>query len=678
MIKECSIFIGSKMKKIIILFLISSYGYSQTIFEMPSIFNDNMVLQQKSNVTFWGKAQPKSKINIQASWGAKAFTVANSDSVWQMKIKTPKYGGPYSIIVKTIDKKIVFKNVMIGEVWLCSGQSNMEMPLEGWPPSALVEGSDEAIKNSYNPLIRYFNVTRKISDKPEFNCEGEWVEQNPQTSSKFSATAFFFAQKLYNELKVPIGLIHSSWGGTPIEAWTSGKSISSIDKFKSIIELIEQGKKDLIKLNDWLSSKRQIDISERDAFHKWSNLDFDDANCSNNDFDDSNWKVMNLPTNWENTEVGNFDGVVWFREKLSIPINWKNQDLILELGPIDDMDVTFVNGIKIGGYETDGFWDKDRIYEIPASLVQDTIITIAVRVIDTQGGGGFWGTSNKLKIHPKNFGQSFSLANDWKYLPVAEYRNGKFFVFGSSGEYFNRPKLSIDFSAYTPSTLYNGMIAPLIPYEIKGVIWYQGESNTKQPELYKSLFPLLISNWRDDWHKRFSFYYVQIAPWNYGDFIQSQKLREAQFLTLQTPRTGMAVTLDIGDIENIHPAKKKEVGERLALWALAKDYRKNIVPSGPVYKSMKIKKDKVEITLDYADGLKFKLIDDKNNFLIAGEDRIFKEAKVEIKKNKLIVFSDKINNPKAVRYCWDNTSSATLFNKYGLPASSFRTDNWPE
>ena len=222
------------------------------------------------------------------------------------------------------------------------------------------------------------------------------------------------------------------------------------------------------------------------------------------------------------------------------------------------------------------------------------------------------------------------------------------------------------------------MIAPLIPYEIKGVIWYQGESNTNQPELYQSLFSLMISNWRDDWKKEFPFYYVQIAPWNYGELIKSQKLREAQLLTLKVPKTGMVVTLDIGDVTNIHPAKKKEVGERLALWALAKDYNKKVVPSGPIYKSMKINNNQIEITFDYAEGLKLNPVNEQSNFLIAGEDKIFKPAIVQIKNNKLVVYSDEIKNPKAIRYCWDNTSSATLFNKYNLPASSFRTDDWAD
>lgn len=669
------------MKKFFVLFIalsvINAQSNNQSKFKMPSIFSDNMVLQQKSFVAIWGKAKPNSQIKIETGWKQKATAKAKNDGSWIAKIKTPKAGGPYEMKVYSEDTVFVFKNILVGEVWLCSGQSNMEMPLAGWPPRDTIFGSKEAIKNSANSNIRFFTVTRSISTKPEFNCEGSWVESNPETASRFSATAYFFGKKLYDELKVPIGLIHSSWGGTPVEAWTSGKFISQVELYKNIIEQLTKSKDEINKLKAWLNTKPIIDISSRPE--KWKDIDFNDSVCSKTDFDDSNWKEMNLPTAWERTEVGNFDGVMWFRKKIEIPESWINKELIIELGPIDDMDITFVNGVKIGGYEEEGFWQEDRIYTVPASLVNSKELLIAVRVIDNQGGGGIWGAKEKMKIYPKNSTDLISLAGSWKYLPVAEYMGGKYFIFDPiKMEYYNRPKLSVDLSSNTPTALYNAMIAPLIPYKIKGVIWYQGESNTGNPELYKTLFPLMIKNWREDWNQKdMSFYYVQIAPYNYGEQTQSQKLREAQMQTLSVARTGMVVTLDIGNPNNIHPGNKKDVGERLALWALAKDYKKKVVYSGPIYKSMKILKDKIELTFNYADGgLVLKEKNGKNNFMIAGEDKVFKNAEVKIIGKKLIVFNPEIKNPVAVRYCWDNISEATLFNKAGLPASSFRTDNW--
>jgi sialate O-acetylesterase len=342
------------------------------------------------------------------------------------------------------------------------------------------------------------------------------------------------------------------------------------------------------------------------------------------------------------------------------------------------MDVTFVNGKKVGGIEDEGFYQKNRIYSVPAELVKDSILTIAVRVIDIGGGGGIWGNFPMI-LHPKGSDDKISISGDWKYLPVAEYIAGKFYVFGyKNEEYYNRPKLPINVSESTPTALYNGMIAPLIPYAIKGAIWYQGESNVGDADLYKSVFPAMIKNWRDDWKQgNFPFYFVQIAPWEYGDNSYSQNLREAQFLTLSTPKTGMAVTLDVGSPKTIHPSDKKDVGERLAFWALAKDYNKHFVYSGPLYKSMKVKEGKIILTFDQAEnGLIIKDKNDVNNFQIAGEDKIFRKADVKIIGKKLVVSSDEVKSPIAVRYGWSNYVDASLFNKAGLPASSFRTDDW--
>ncbi|MGE5804377.1 MAG: sialate O-acetylesterase [Ignavibacteria bacterium] len=669
------------MKFIIFLLMVQViYSRTESFIKMPSIFSDNMVLQQKSEVPFWGKAGPGDEVIITSSWGNASKTFSINDSSWMVKIKTPEAGGPYQITVQSGNSKIIYENVLIGEVWLCSGQSNMELHLEGEPPLIPITNSADEIQNADNSFIRFFTVQRNISVEREFNCSGEWKECNSFTASEFSATAYFFGKKLYEELKVPIGLISSAWGGTPIQGWTSEKYLREAGRFDSVLNKLNSSKGEIITQMNWIKNNPVIDVSKTDQKNRWQNLDFNDLECSKSNYNDNNWRSMKLPVLWENTEAGNFDGAVWFRNKIQIPEKWRDNDLILELGPIDDVDRTYVNGELVGKTEDEEQWQKDRIYSIPKETFKDCILTIAVRVIDYGGGGGLYGDTSKLKIYTSENNEGISLAGEWKYLPVAEYMYMKFYIYGSKEEkYFSRQKTSFEISANTtPTLLYNAMIVPLIPYTIKGAIWYQGESNTDEPKLYRKLLPLMIKNWREEWNQNeFPFYFVQIAPYDYGGEIKSELLRESQLMALSTPNTGMAVTLDIGELDNIHPADKKDVGERLALWALAKDYNKKFFYSGPLYKSMKIDGDKIILSFDYAyGGLVLKEDNSEKNFFIAGEDKKFIIPDVKVDGKQLIINSPQIKNPVAVRYAWSNTAKATLFNSEGLPASSFRTDDW--
>lgn len=652
---------------------------AQTFIEMPAIFSDNMVLQQKSDVPVWGRALPGKTVKVNASWGAAANAVVQKDSLWMVKIKTPKAGGPFSLSIKIEDSTIIYRNVLCGEVWLCSGQSNMEMPLGGWPPNDTIFTAAETIKKADNSNIRLFTVVRSFSDQKEFNCTGRWAVSSPEEAAKFSASAYFFGKKLNKELNVPIGLINSSWGGTAVESWISGKNLSQYTDYTTVLNNLSKSHDDFIKLENWLKGLPTVDLSDKEINGRWKGLNFHDSLCSKVDYNDAKWPEMNLPVVWENTFLGNFDGAGWFRKKIELPHSWIGKELVLELGPIDDMDETFVNGTKVGGFMEDGNWQMLRTYAVPDSLVRDSVLLIAVRVLDNQGGGGIYGKKELMNLRLKDGSEKISVAGGWKFLPVAELRDMKFYVFGEE-EYFSRPKLSVDLSAYVPTALYNAMIHPLIPYAIKGAIWYQGESNTENPKMYQKLFPEMISNWREDWHEGpFPFYYVQIAPYDYGENTYSERLREAQLMTLSVPNTGMAVTMDIGNVNNIHPGDKKDVGERLALWALAKNYHKKVVFSGPVYKSMKIEKDKIVVSFDYADGgLVLKERNGENNFMVAGKDGQFKKALVKVTGNKLVVSSPEVKEPVYVRYAWSNTLEATLFNKAGLPASSFRTDSLEE
>jgi sialate O-acetylesterase len=673
------------MKNIAALFLLLTIAQAESqhgFIAMPAIFSDNMVLQQKASVLFWGKALPGTKVTVKASWGKIAVTTVTADSSWKVRLSTVKAGGPFELAIVAGDAGVVFKNVMLGEVWLCSGQSNMEMPLEGWPPGNLIQNSEAEIQQANYPDIRLFTVTRAVSNLPESDCSGKWSECNPATAAKFSAAAYFFGRKLHTELKVPVGLIFSSWGGTKIQSWISGKYLGTISDYKSIVEKISSDTGEVKKLNDWIRSHPSVDISTKDAAHQYENLDFGDSVCSTIDLNDHAWRTMTLPARWESTAIGDFHGTVWFRKKVEIPRWWVGKQLVVELGPIDDMDACYANGVRIGAKENGGFGKTPRVYPVPKEIVNDTSITVALRVIHNDGAGGIWGGGMKMRIHIddlKDTTESVALFGEWKYLPVAEYMGSKFYVFKALGEeFYSRPKSSVSIGSSSPTMLYNGMIAPLIPYYIKGAVWYQGESNSGSPNDYKALFSLMIKNWRSGWGEgNFPFYYVQIAPFTYGTETKSYMVREAQRLTLAEPNTGMAVTLDIASVSAIHPADKQDVGLRLALWALAKDYHKHIVCSGPLYKSMKIVKEQIILSFDDAGkGLVLKENNGESNFLISGDDSIFVKANVKVDGKNLIVSSVNIEHPVAVRYAWTNEAVATLFNKEGLPASTFRTDHW--
>ncbi len=646
---------------------------------LPELFSDNMMLQRETEASVWGKGNPGVKIEIEGSWGEKAFCIAGENGRWSTKIKTPKAGGPFEMVIKSdgFNKKI--KNILSGEVWLCSGQSNMEMPLSGWPPRDTILNSSKEISEAAYPQIRFFTVTKKFSVIPEFSCSGSWTECSPKTAGDFSAAAFFFGKKLYKELGIPVGLIHSSWGGTQIEAWTSPDYLEKLEEYKDDIPKITGAAGYFSELEKWRSKFKAIDLSKRTGDTKWVSLDFDDKICSSSFCDDSKWSEMNIPSFMEEKLI-DYDGAVWFRKTIEIPEKWLGKKLELSLGPIDDMDVTYVNGVKVGGFEKEGFWQAERRYEVAEYINSEKNISIAVRVIDNQSGGGIYGKPEDVFIKCLELNEKIPLAGKWKYLPVAEYSGTNLFVYGSDPAVFaSRPVSVISLNQDTPSVLYNAMISPLVPFTFKGSIWYQGEDNVGNPEGYKKLFPHMINCWREKFQNPlFPFYYVQIAPYNYGDLGHSQLLREAQLKTLFLQNTGMIVIMDIGNNYNIHPANKKDVGERLALWALAKDYGKNVVFSGPLYKSYIVKDGKIILSFDYADdGLVLKNIEKGTGFEIAGEDKIFKKADIKTEGNNLIVSSSEVKNPVAVRYAWENmVFNVTLFNKAGLPAPSFRTDEW--
>src|SRR5450759_4480298 len=659
----------------LILFLTLISCQTNSHLRLPSLIGDGMLLQQKTNARIWGKANSGQKITVSASWKSDGQAIAGKDGKWSLNLNTPEAGGPYTITISAKDTTIAIKNVLIGEVWFCSGQSNMEMPLAGWPPNDTIIHSASTIASASISEIRLFNIQKMISGEPADECTGKWEVSSPASVQQFSATAYFFGKKLHDDLHVPIGLIESAWGGTPSESWTSSESLEKTGEFISEIKAIKESAPLQAEYQTWLNTHKQVEIKSA-GNDQWKDLSFNDENVPASEFDDSKWPFMTLPAQFE-TVIGEFDGVVWFRKMVEIPQNMTGKDLIISLGPIDDMDRTYFNGKLIGSNEMAGFWQVDRNYEVPASLVKSGNNEISVRVLDTQGGGGIFGAPEKMKLSLKSDSKLFiPLKGDWKYQPVAELKGSKFYVYDISKNEFQARKRPVNIGPGTPAVLFNGMVNPVLPYQIKGAIWYQGEANVGRADQYAKIFPAMIQNWRTAWGiKDFPFYFVQIAPYVYAgvDSTESGFLREAQESALKLAKTGMAVTLDIATVKNIHPPYKKEVGERLALLALNNDYGMKNPCVGPVYKSMSVSAGTVKLQFDnVGEGLIAKN-DNLKEFQIAGKDRHYVKANAKIVNNEVLVWSPLVREPVSVRYCWRNSAEASLFNKSGLPAWQFRT-----
>lgn len=625
-----------------------------------------MVLQQKDRVAFWGKYTPEREVKVTGSWGEESTSTSDRQGKWLLKLNTPDAGGPYTVKIETQDSLLVINDVLIGEVWLASGQSNMEMPMKGFSETDSIEGGKQEIANADNTNIRMLTVANRVAVSPIDTLIGQWEVASPNTVGNFSATAYFFAKRLYNELKVPIGIIHTSWGGTEAEAWTSERTLRTLGDFDKAIDRLKN--KDSQKdTKEWLKHARAKALPQNDA--QWNEIDFNDREAAQPDFDDSQWETIELPGRFDSLKSNPYDGAVWFRKTFTI--DNPDADYELTIGAVDDMDATYINGQKVGGIAGVGYWTITRHMHIPKNLLIKGTNTIAIRAIDTGGPG--------LIVAPivlTNNKDSISLAGEWKQHVIAEIIESKFYVYTLDNDLSERPNI-FQFSQNLPTVLYNGMLHPLIPFTIKGAIWYQGEANVGRAEQYKRLFPAMIDDWRTGWGYEFPYYYVQIAPFLYAtDPSQqvSQELRDAQRYALKTPKTGMVVTLDIGNPNNIHPSDKKDVGERLAGLALANDYSKNLEASGPLFESATPSGNKIIIKFSHIGSGLMASENGLTDFEIAGADKKYMPASAEIVDNTVVVQSEQVPEPKFVRYTWSDAPSASLFNKEGLPASTFTSE----
>jgi sialate O-acetylesterase len=652
-----------KLNLFIISFLLLSVT-GQAVVRMPHIYGDNMVIQRDKPVKIWGWADKGEKVTVSFLEQTKTVKADRSGN-WSVTLQPVAYGGPYTLTVKG-KNEITFNNVLVGDVWLCSGQSNMEMPVNG---GLKVYDYEQEIADANYPEIRHFQVEKNMSEKPLDDVTGSWQVCSPETVSAFTAVGYFFARKLYRELGIPVGLVNSSWGGTDIETWTSAGTFDQLpqlfrDRYKNTVIAGVQGEVQPLKnaINNDMANFMKENNAKRARFleaikndrglaEKWFLPETNTAD----------WKKMELPQLWENTLGQSIDGIIWFTYSLNLPADIAGKEGVLNLGTIDDEDVTYINGQKIG--ETAGY-SLNRNYKIPANVLKSGVNTITVKVYDSGGGGGLWGNPEDMYLLSGD--KKYSLSGNWSYKPSVT--NAEFgWVNITPNMYY--------------SLLYNAMIHPIIQFPIKGAIWYQGENNASQAYNYRTLFSTLIKDWRAKWGYEFPFYWVQLANFMAKDKEPTESnwaaLREAQTMTLSLPQTGQAVITDIGDAADIHPRNKQDVGLRLALIALNRTYgEQNVIYSGPTFKSMERKGNQLVISFDNIGGglvssSKYGYVE---GFAVAGADKKFYWARAYIDGDKVIVTSDKVVEPVAVRYSWSDNPDVNLFNTAGLPAVPFRTD----
>lgn len=643
------------LKKSLSFFLVcftavSSFGQVR----LPKLVSDGMVLQRDAPVKIWGWAAAGEKITV-TFLGLTYNTIADGEGDWSISLAGLKAGGPHQMQI-IASNTIIIHDILIGDVWVCSGQSNMEMSMV-----SLSARYPEDIAASENKFIRQFAVPRRhIFSRPmEDVTTGVWVSADPKSVLKFTAAGYYFAKNLYQRYNVPIGLINATLGGSRTESWMSEDALKPFPtlydealKYQDTLAIIQTETEDRRRIAEWHTRAKEMDAAYTAPGGPWHNADYDV----------SQWEEMNMPGLWASSPLGATNGVVWFRKEFELPASFENRSARLIFGNIVEADSVFINGKFVGGRPSQYI---PRNYDIPAELLKEGKNSITVRVVCPSGRGGFVPAKKYAIILDKD---TVDLSGTWKYRLGCKMET----LVGSS------------FIMWKATGLYNGMIAPLLPYTIKGAIWYQGESNISRAEQHRTLFPALIRSWREKWSLGdFPFLFVQLPNFNEPQREPSDggwaRFRETQTSALTVPNTGMAVTIDIGEWNDIHPVNKKDVGYRLALAAQRVAYaEKDVVYSGPMYRSMKVKGNKVIVSFDHTGGgLVAKGADTLQYFAIAGPDKKFVWATAGIKNRKVIVSSDKVPHPVAVRYAWaDDPEGANLYNKEGLPASPFRTDDF--
>ena len=621
---------------------------------LPKLISDGMVLQRDTKLKIWGWATAGEQIKIKFN-NKTGKVITSKMGEWSITFPAMKAGGPYTMDIMA-DEHLVIRDILIGDVWFCSGQSNMVLPMERVKekyPDEIAAADYPQIRNFFIPTMA--DVTKLHDDLPG----GKWLAATPANVLSFGAAAYFFAKQIYLKHHIPIGLINSSVGGTPIEAWVSEAGLkqfplyqNKINKFKDtayVSTLVNEAR---------AAAKKQLPVIEDKGLmgpQKW----YDTA------YVPQDWHKFWLPGYWADQGVKGLNGIVWFRKEIDVPADMAGKPSKLFMGRIVDADQAYVNGVLVGAIT---YQYPPRRYTLPPGTLKPGKNVIVVKVVNTAGKGGF--VPDK-PYHLQVGDQKIDLRGDWKY------KVGQVFDPGAAGDQGNSFCEQME-----PAGLYNTMVAPVVNYSIKGILWYQGEANTKEPRSYQNLLPALINDWRSKWRLGdIPFIYAQLPNFMEVRYSPAEsqwaELREGQRRALRIVNTGMAVTIDAGEWNDIHPLNKKAVGDRLALAAEKLAYHNQvIIASGPLYKSFKIDNNKVIISFDNAaGGLTVMNGGELAYFAIAGKDKKYVWAQARISGDTVIVWSDKVPDPLYVRYAWaDNPEGANLYNREGLPASPFTTD----
>jgi sialate O-acetylesterase len=631
--------------------------FSNAQVRLPQLISDGMVLQRDAKIRVWGWASPGETVKIKFNKKGYAAKTGASGK-WSVGLPAMKAGGPYLMEISA-SNHITIHDILIGDVWFCSGQSNMVLPME-----RVKEKYPGEIVNANYPLIRNFFIPT-VSDVSKIHDDlppGKWKAADPKNVLDFGAVTYFFAKQLYNKYHVPIGIINSSVGGTPIQAWISAEGLQNIKRYANRLAML----KDTARLDSILRKnfekkkefeRKPVKLVDKGLTgpKKWHDTTYEP----------DGWHNFWLPGYWADQGVRGLNGVVWFRKEINVPASMTGKPAKLFMGRIVDADQIYVNGVLIGNTT---YQYPPRRYEVPSNLLKPGKNIIVVRITNTAGKGGF--VPDKAYFLTEG-GENIDLRGDWRY---------------KVGEVFEPREARDNYSFFSaqnePAGLYNTMVAPVVNYAIKGILWYQGETNANQPAEYEQLLPALIADWRNKWQDgHIPVIYAQLPGFMEVDYSPEEskwaQLREAQLKTLSVPNTAMAVTIDAGEWNDIHPLDKKDVGGRMALAAEKIAYGDaNIVSSGPIYQSAKVEGNKIVITFNnIGSGLVAKGGDGLNQFAITDETGKYVWGNAVIKGDKVIVWSDEIAHPLHVRYAWaDNPEGANLYNKEGLPASPFTTD----